>query len=138
MSHKRGRDAAFMSAEELTGDDKKRLRRAAKMVRRKRIHEDDVEEKRAAKVNPALARKYEAKVADKAIKRDRRVTDGSTMQLESDEKVKSFTKSANFFSALQKQSEEEIRRKKEGGKAKRNSKTDENNSKKGASNALKL
>jgi U3 small nucleolar RNA-associated protein MPP10 len=116
MSHKRGRDAAFLSAEELTGDDKKRLRRAAKMVRRKTIRGEEAEEKQAAKVNPALGRKYDAKVADKAMKRDRRVVDASsTMKLESDEKVKSFTKSANFFSALQKQSEEDIQRKRDGG-----------------------
>lgn len=140
MSHKRGRDAAFLSAEELTRDDKKRLRRAAKMVRRRRIREDEVEEKLAAKVNPVLGRKYEAKKADKSMKRDRRVVDGSSMKLESDEKVKSFSKSANFFSALQKQSEEEILRKKEGTKKKKSNDGDEgdfkNSSKK--SSAVKL
>lgn len=88
------------------------------MVRRKKIREDEVEEKLAAKVNPVLGRKYDAKKADRSIKRDRRVIEGSSIALESDEKVKSFSKSANFFSALQKQSEEEIRRKKEGVKNK--------------------
>ena len=108
------------------------------MVRRKKIHEDEVEEKLAAKVNPVLGRKYEAKKADKRMKSDRRVVEGSSMQLESDDKVKSFTKSANFFSALQKQSEEDIRKKKEGKKGSSITKGKEGNSGGTRSAALKL
>lgn len=113
FTHKRGRDAAFMAEEELTRDDKKRLRRAMKTVRRKQQHEVDVEEKLAAKVNPVLGKRYEDKKAEKSMQRDKRVVDGNSMRLESDDKVKSFSKSSSFFSAMQKQSEEDIQRKKD-------------------------
>ena len=61
-----------------------------------------------------MGNKYESKKALEKIRGDKRVIDGASLNLESSESVKNFTKSSKFFSALQKQTEEDIQRKKDG------------------------
>lgn len=112
--HKRGRDAAFLADEEQTRDDKKRLRRASKSVRRKERQRDAAEEKLVAKLNPGMGNKYEAKKAMEKIRGDKRVVDASSMRQESEDAVKSFTKSSKFFSNLQRQTEEDVMKKRAG------------------------
>ena len=103
-----------MAEEELTSDDRKRLRRANKSMRRRENHRKAAEEKLVAKINPGLGNKYESAKALREIRGDKRVVDARTMRQETDDQVKSFTKSSKFFSALQKQTEEEVQRKKAG------------------------
>ncbi len=113
MKHKRGRDAAFVADAELTRDDKKRLRRASKNSSKKEKNRLESEEKLAAKVNPVLGNKYEEKKDMEKLRRDKRVIDGSKL---GNSDTKSYSKSSQFFSALQRQTEEEIVKKKNGKK----------------------
>jgi U3 small nucleolar RNA-associated protein MPP10 len=135
FKHKRGREASLLAEEELTSDDRKRLRRASKSVRRKENHRKAAEEKLVAKINPGLGNKHEAAKALREIRGDKRVVDAKTMRQETDDQVKTFTKSSKFFSALQKQTEEEVQRKKAGLKGPaRGKEVDRNNS----SNSLSI
>jgi hypothetical protein len=97
-------------------------------VRRKENRRKEAEEKLVAKINPGMGNKYESRKALEKIRGDKRVVDGSSLNLESNDSVKNFTKSSKFFSALQKQTEEDVQRKKDGkGARKINDKNENSN-----------
>lgn len=126
---KTGRAAALVSSEELGRDDKKRLRGAAKSVRRKQRKLEEAEEKLVAKINPGAGNKYEAKKVLDEIRNDRRVVEGKH------DNSRSYGKSSDFFSDLQQKAQMEIAGKKDKNekKSKLVSETDT-----GASKRLKL
>jgi U3 small nucleolar RNA-associated protein MPP10 len=108
LEKKSGRAAALLTEEELGRDDRQRLRRASKAVRRKQRKLDESEEKLIAKINPGAGNKYEAKKALEEIRGDKRVVQGRT------EGNKGFGKSSDFFSDMQQQAQIDIAAKKEG------------------------
>ena len=105
---KSGRSGALLSGEELDRDDRQRLRRAAKNVRRKQRRLEDAEERLVAKVHPGAGNKYEAKKLLEEIRGDKRVVQGKPSI-----SGKS-SKSSDFFSELQQQAQIDIASKKAG------------------------
>jgi len=102
---KRGRGAALMAQEELTSDDRRRLRQASKSVRKKQRKEGESSDKLASAAGKG-SNKYESKKLDDALRADKRVVDGSKGG--EDSQYGSYTKSSQFFEHLQKQAQDEI------------------------------
>lgn len=114
---KRGREGALaaVSEKELTQEDRKRLRRARKEVRRKQESTELAKEQIAAKSDPgsAAGKRAESRRIDDILRQDRRVV----TQVSSDSRDKrggisnsggNFSKSS-FFSNLQEQVQQEVR-----------------------------
>ena len=99
----RGRAAALVSEAELTTDDRKRLRRASKSVRRKKLRQEETKEKEASKVGKASARFEEKKLKD-TLKSDSRVQEGGT----GDPEQANYANSSQFFASLQRQAQQDI------------------------------
>eukprot|EP00596_Hydrurales_sp_CCMP1899_P005295 CAMPEP_0119045176 /NCGR_PEP_ID=MMETSP1177-20130426/37723_1 /TAXON_ID=2985 /ORGANISM="Ochromonas sp, Strain CCMP1899" /LENGTH=740 /DNA_ID=CAMNT_0007016493 /DNA_START=136 /DNA_END=2358 /DNA_ORIENTATION=- len=103
---KKGRAAALMADEELSRDDKRRLRRAAKASGQNEAKDKDLAEKKMGKTNSAegnkARRNQEEKKTDEVLRSDYRVTEGEENDNES------YTKSAAFFSKLQQTAQQEI------------------------------
>ena len=123
---KRGRSAALMADAELTSDDKKRLRQASKASRRK--------ERKESKYNETLAshsgkssNKFESQKTDEILRSDRRVVEGTN------EDTNQYTKSSQFFSALQQNAQSII-----SGASLKKKKEDKINSSKEKSSKFKL
>lgn len=126
-----------MSVEELTGDDKQRLRRAAKSVKRKEKQMELREEKLIAKLNPGQGNKYEKRKALEQIRNDKRVilTSDSgkrkkVQDVSDDKGSKVNTSSTGLFKQLQEEAKHSIATmKKRGSKLTDNGSTEETSSK---------
>lgn len=108
LAKKTGRAAALLSAEELSREDRQRLRRASKNQKRKENQKEKLEHR---------GDDSEAKL-DQELKRDKRVqlngqnSKGSNRRVGSKSKVhggESLSKSATFFAQLQKESKDGTR-----------------------------
>ena len=108
LKKKTGRNAALLSVEELTGDDKKRLRRATKAKTRKQHSADRAQEEIAAKLDPQsrAARKVEERRMRDDVKNDKRVVAGRL-----DANADSSSKSSAFFARMQDAARSEIQEK---------------------------
>ena len=71
---KHGRDGALISKEEMTSDDRKRLRKAYKSVNKKEKNMQKSEEKLISRLNPGMGNKYEKQKTMDIIRNDKRVT----------------------------------------------------------------
>ena len=98
MAKKRGREAAFVSEAEMTSEDKKRLRRAKKAIRRRQRAADGTTQRNT-----------------EAQETDSRVREG---KVDAAADSAAYGKSAEFFSNLQRQAQEDIGKKKSGKTAK--------------------
>ncbi len=114
MSEKRrGRDGALLSKEELTSDDRKRLRRARKAAGKNLPSDEESGDDAKAK---RQRRAKEDKSLDEELRRDKRVTlqqrgGGSGQRHDSEHPEggsEAFAKSASFFSRLQQNAKAEI------------------------------
>ena len=70
---KHGRDAKQISNEEMTSDDKKRLRKAYKATNKKAKNMEAREDKLVAKLNPGMGNKFEKQKTMDIIRNDKRV-----------------------------------------------------------------
>lgn len=124
---KHGKQASLMAEEEMTSDDRKRARRASKASNKaKKARVEDEKLLTGAKEGPGSAReklREENKAIDEELKRDSRVlltTPGPTGS--SNKKVKTVTaqdstaysKSSSFFSRLQQETSDQIKKKTSG------------------------
>jgi U3 small nucleolar ribonucleoprotein component len=105
MKKKTGRNAALLSNEELTSNDKKRLRRATKAKAKKQRTSDLAETEIAAKVDPngRIARKVEDRKTLEVVQNDKRVVTGTESAHAGDS-----SKSSAFFSRMQESVRAEI------------------------------
>lgn len=122
---KHGKQASLMAEEEMTSDDRKRARRASKAANKaKKVHEADEKMHTGAKEGPGSARdkiREENKTIDEELKRDSRVllTTPGPAGSSSNKKAKtapsqdttSYSKSASFFSRLQQETSDQIKKK---------------------------
>jgi hypothetical protein len=124
---KRGRDAALVAEAELSREDRRRLHRATKAAKRKETKAKEYTEKLTAQQNTAegyaAEKRLESKKTDEVLRKDRRVIDATGAAAGKGKKRKgrgdddgdddkqdlsAYTKSAAFFSKLQRVAQEEI------------------------------
>ena len=77
---KHGREARQISTEEMTSEDKKRLRKAYKATNKKAKNMEAREDKLVAKMNPGMGNKFEKQKTMDIIRNDKRVTLSSKSQ----------------------------------------------------------
>jgi U3 small nucleolar RNA-associated protein MPP10 len=112
LEKRKGRDASLMSKEELTSDDRKRLRRARKNARSD--SEDSDAEQKGGKAGRKQQRAKDDKHLDDELRRDKRVTlNGKSSKhgggTNGDENQNGeYSKSASFFEKLQQNAQSEI------------------------------
>ena len=71
---KHGRESRLLSSEELTSEDRQRMRRTTKNINKKEKNMKKYEEKMVAKLNPGMGNKYEKEKTLDIIRNDKRVT----------------------------------------------------------------
>ena len=125
---KRGRDAALVAEAELSREDRRRLHRATKAAKRKENKTKEYTEKLTAQQDTAegyaAEKRLESKKTDDVLRKDRRVIDatggaaagkgkkrkgrGDDDGDDDKQDLSAYTKSAAFFSKLQRVAQEEI------------------------------